>query len=422
MNVFERRESEVRSYCRAFPAVFERAVGAEVFDTDGRRYVDFFAGAGVLNYGHNNPKLKQALIDYLEQDGITHALDMSTAAKERFLETFERVILEPRGMNYKVQFTGPTGTNAIEAALKIARKSTGRANVIAFTNGYHGLTAGALALTGNRHFRHAAFATAQHVTFMPFDGFLGPEVNTVDYLRAFLEDSGSGVDLPAAIVLETVQAEGGIRVARPEWLHELAALCREFEILLVVDDIQAGCGRTGSFFSFDDVGLEPDIVTLSKAIGGYGLPMSLVLLKPEVDQWAPAEHTGTFRGHNLAFVAGTAALSYWETDEFAHDIQRKARLVQERLEHVRAQCSTIKTEMRGKGLLCGFELPEGMANAVSKKAFSHGLIAETCGPRDQVLKILPPLIIEDDLLHEGLNIIEQCVAEVMGEQMELAAV
>lgn len=422
MNVFERRESEVRSYCRAFPAVFERGVGAEIFDTDGRRYIDFFAGAGVLNYGHNNPKLKQALIEYLEQNGITHALDMSTAAKERFLETFERVILEPRGMDYKVQFTGPTGTNAIEAALKIARKSTGRANVIAFTNGYHGLTAGALALTGNRHFRHTAFVTAQHVTFMPFDGFLGPDVNTVDYLRAFLEDSGSGVDLPAAVVLETVQAEGGIRVARPEWLHELATLCRDFDILLVVDDIQAGCGRTGSFFSFDDVGIEPDIVTLSKAIGGYGLPMSLVLLKPAVDQWAPAEHTGTFRGHNLAFVAGTAALSYWETDEFARDIQRKARLVQERLEHVRAQCSTLETEIRGKGLLCGFELPEGIANSVSKKAFHHGLIAETCGPRDQVLKILPPLIIEDDLLHKGLDIIEQCVVEVMGEQMELAAV
>src|ERR1035438_6928249 len=283
-NIFDRRESEVRSYCRSFPAVFDRAQGPFLYDESGREYIDFFAGAGTLNYGHNHPRIKQAVMDYLQRHCVVHALDMWTVAKREFLETLETVILKPRKLDYKVQFTGPTGTNAVEAALKLARKVKQRSNVIAFTNGYHGLSAGALAITGNRHFRNEVLVNRLDVSFMPYDGYFGPEVNTLDYLRRFLLDNSSGVDLPAAIVIETIQAEGGINVAQNDWLRGLQAICREFDILLVVDDIQVGNGRTGTFFSFESAGIVPDIVVLSKAIGGLGLPMSVNLLTPELDQ------------------------------------------------------------------------------------------------------------------------------------------
>src|SRR5688572_26173076 len=282
-DIFSTRESEVRSYCRAFPAVFAQARGACLYDEAGTEYIDFFAGAGTLNYGHNHPDIKAAVLEYLQQDGIIHGLDMWTVAKRQFLETFEDVILKPRNLSYKVQFTGPTGTNAVEAALKLARKVKNRGNIISFTNGYHGLSAGALAATGNRHFRTEAFINRADVSFMPFEGYFGPQVNTLEYLRRFLADASSGVDVPAAIIVETVQAEGGINVASVEWLKGLEALCSEFDILLIVDDIQTGNGRTGSFFSFEPAGIRPDIVTISKAIGGMGLPMSLVLIQPEID-------------------------------------------------------------------------------------------------------------------------------------------
>lgn len=414
LKTFEQLESEVRSYSRAFPTLFTTAVNAHLHDTHGRRYIDFFAGAGVINYGHNNPHLKQAIINYMMDDGITHSLDMSTAAKQRFLTTFEQHILQPRHLHYKIQFTGPTGTNAVEAALKIARKVTGRHHIISFTNGYHGLTAGALALTGERYFRHPAFTTTQNVTFMPYDGYLGADLNTIDYLRTFLEDSASGVDLPAAIIVETVQCEGGVNIARATWLQQLAALCHQHHILLIVDDIQVGNGRTGAFFSFEEYNLQPDLVTLSKAIGGYGLPMSILLIKPEHDQWQPAEHTGTFRGNNLAFVGAAEAIEqYWQTPDFSRETTRKGQ-------HVAA---TIKSweanwplQTRGRGLVQGIALGvDGVAKAAAQHAFQNGLIIEACGSRNQVLKILPPLTIPDDVLEEGLQILHHSLAHALEE-------
>ena len=309
MHLIQSRESNVRSYSRSFPRTFTKGLGAHLFDTSGGRYIDFLSGAGALNFGHNHPAIKQAVVDYMINDGVTHSLDMATAAKEAFLEKFDQTILKPRGLDYKVQFTGPTGTNAVEAALKLARMVTQRANVVSFTNGYHGLTAGALAITGNSYYRNEAFVSRNNVSFLPFDGYFGPNVNTVEYFRKLLDDPGSGLDLPAAVILETIQGEGGVNVARPRWLGDLARLCKEHSILLIVDDIQVGVGRTGTFFSFEEANIVPDIVTLSKSIGGLGLPMSLVLLKPELDHWKPGEHTGTFRGNNLAFVAATQSVS-----------------------------------------------------------------------------------------------------------------
>jgi diaminobutyrate-2-oxoglutarate transaminase len=410
VDVFERLESQVRSYCRTFPAVFSRASGARVWDEQGREYLDFFAGAGTLNYGHNNPRIKASVIEYLAMDGIVHALDMYTVAKREFLTAFERIVLRPRGLEYRVQFPGPTGANAVEAAFKLARKVKNRSNVIAFTNGYHGLSAGALAATGNRHFRSEAFVNRLDVSFMPFDGYLGDGVDTLEYLRRVLTDDSSGVDIPAAVILETIQAEGGVNVARKEWLQGLERICREFDILMIVDDIQVGNGRTADYFSFEQAGIRPDIVTLSKAIGGIGLPMSLVLIHPQCDVWRPAEHTGTFRGNNLAFVAAQCALSYWEGEGFSQEIRRKEGILREGLVAMTERYPRLGMKVRGRGLIYGLEIPKpAMAKAVSQEAFQHGLIIELAGNEDQVLKFLPPLVVEDDELRRGLDIIDRAL-------------
>lgn len=274
MKIFEQIESEVQSYARSFPRVFNKAQGEFLYDEDGNRYLDFLAGAGTLNYGHNNPLFKEKLLEYIHADGITHGLDLHTKAKGEFLEVFNEKILKPRGLDYVMQFTGPTGTNAVEAALKLARNVTGRENVISFTNGFHGVTMGALAATGNSHHRGAAGVSLSGVSRMPFDGYLGDDIDTTVYLDKVLSDSSSGIDKPAAVIVETVQGEGGINVASVSWLQQLEKVCRKHEVLLIVDDIQAGCGRTGTYFSFEEAGIKPDIVTLSKSLGGYGLPFA----------------------------------------------------------------------------------------------------------------------------------------------------
>lgn len=301
-SVFTQHESEVRSYCRSWPTVFGQARGSWLTDTNGDRYLDFFAGAGALNYGHNNPVLKSALLEYIESDGITHGLDMATVAKGRLIEEFTSKILAPRDLDYKIQFPGPTGTNAVESALKLARKVTGRESIVSFTNAFHGMTLGSLSVTGNSMKRAGAGIPLVHATPMPFDNYLGGAVEDFSWFERVLDDSGSGLNLPAAVIVETVQGEGGVNVARAEWLRALSELCRRRDILLIVDDVQMGCGRTGEFFSFEEAGIKPDIVTLSKSISGYGLPLALVLIRRDLDVWSPGEHNGTFRGNNPAFV------------------------------------------------------------------------------------------------------------------------
>ncbi len=409
MRIFEEMESEVRGYVRSFPAIFDVAKGSEIFDENGNRFIDFFAGAGTLNYGHNHPKVTQALIEYLQHNGIVHGLDKATIAKRNFLQKFRDTILAPRNLQYKVQFTGPTGTNAVETALKLARMVKRRSNVISFTNGYHGLTMGALAVTGNYFYKDESYGSRANTAFMPYDGFLGEGVNTIEYLRRFLGDASSGVDLPAAVIVETVQGEGGINVASIQWLKELEQLCREFDILLIVDDIQVGNGRTGTFFSFERAGIHPDMVCLSKSIGG-GLPMALLLMRPELDQWQPGEHTGTFRGNNLAFVAAVETLAFWDNDDLAKAIAHKGRLLAQELEKLAGEFPQFEPKVRGLGMVWGIEFSAGVASETSQEAFSRGLIIETAGSQDQVLKFLPSLLIEEELLHEGLGIIRESLA------------
>ncbi|QEO13837.1 diaminobutyrate--2-oxoglutarate transaminase [Agromyces intestinalis] len=416
LDVFNRRESEVRGYVRAFPTVFDRATGSTLVDADGREYLDFFAGAGVLNYGHNNPAFTAALVEYLERGGIIHGLDMATSAKKAFIEAFERFILEPRGLAHKLQFTGPTGANAVEAALKIARTATGRATVVAFTNAFHGLSLGSLAATGNSHYRGAAGVGLDDVARLPYDGYLGPDVDTLDLFEKMLDDAGSGLDLPAAVIVEAVQGEGGINVASASWLQRLRRITEERGILLILDEIQAGVGRTGAFFAFEESGIVPDLVTVSKSISGSGLPMSLLLLRPEVDVWKPGQHTGTFRGNNLAFVSARVALeTYWADDAFMRQVAAKSALLRGELEQIAAEHPEQGFTVRGRGLFQGLvcDGDRTLASRVSKEAFTRGLVIETSGAFDEVLKFLPALTITDDELRRGLAIVRESLAAVL---------
>lgn len=414
MRIFEQVESQVRGYIRSFPAVFDTAQGAELFDEHGNRYIDFFAGAGVLNYGHNHPALTEAMVAYLQRNGILHALDKATVAKRTFLQKFVDTILEPRNLQYKIQFAGPTGTNCVESALKLSRMVKQRSNVIAFTNGYHGLTMGALSVTGNTFYRDESYGLRANSDFMPYDGYHGPDVDTIEMFRRMLEDHSSGVDLPAAVIVETVQGEGGINVASIGWLQRLERLCREFDILLIVDDIQMGNGRTGPFFSFERANIYPDMVTVSKSIGG-GLPMALLLMRPELDQWKPGEHTGTFRGNNLAFVAAAEALSmFWETDELTHEVERKGEIIRAKLDAIAAKYPQADIDVRGIGMAWGMDFHKpGAGSEISRLAFERGMVIETAGADDNVLKFLPALIIGDDLLQEGLGIVEDSIEAYM---------
>lgn len=419
MRIFEKMESEVRGYIRSFPAVFNRAKGSEIFDEHENRYIDFFAGAGSLNYGHNNPAVSAALIEYMQNDGIVHGLDKATIAKKSFLQKLNDTIFSPRNLEYKVQFTGPTGTNAVETALKLARMVKGRSNIIAFTNAYHGLSMGSLAVTGNSFYRDESYGVRANSAFIPFDGYMGKSFDSMAYLRRLLTDQSSGIDLPAAIIVETVQGEGGIHVARDEWLRELAEICREFDILLIIDDIQMGNGRTGTFFSFERAGITPDMVTVSKSIG-TGLPMALLLMRPELDQWKPGEHTGTFRGNNLAFVAATKALEYWDTPYFAEGIAHKGKLFEDGLKAIVEKYSAVKCELRGVGMVWGIDFADTtFASSVSEAAFQRGLIIETAGANGQVLKFLAALTIEEDLIAEGLKIIDESIGAVVAQHQAL---
>jgi len=421
MRIFEEMESEVRGYIRSFPALFDRAKGSEMFDDQGNRYIDFFAGAGSLNYGHNNPAVSQAMIEYLQHDGIVHGRDKATVAKKAFMQKFHDTILVPRNLEYKMQFTGPTGTNAVETALKLARMVKGRSNIITFTNAYHGLSMGSLAVTGNSFYRDESYGVRANSAFIPFDGYLGSGFDSMGYLRKLLTDQSSGVDLPAAIIVETVQGEGGIHIARDAWLQELSAICHEFDILLIVDDIQMGNGRTGTFFSFERSGITPDMVTVSKSIG-TGLPMALLLMRPELDQWKPGEHTGTFRGNNLAFVAATKALEYWDTPDFAEGIAHKGKLFESGLQDIVTKYADAKGELRGVGMVWGIDFSnESFASDVSEEAFKRGLIIETAGANGQVLKFLPALTIDEPLIEEGLAIIDAAMEAALEKGKRLRA-
>ena len=371
-STFETYESVVRSYCRHFPKVFTNAKGAVLTDEDGVEYIDFFCGAGAVNYGHNNEYIKQKMVDYLSTDGIIHALDMYTVPKREFIETLEKKIIEPRGFNYKIQFCGPTGTNAVEAALKLARKNKGRRNVFAFMGCFHGMTLGALSLTSEMYARNGAGASLSDVTHIPAP-YMFEGLDVIQYMQTLIDDDHSGVDKPAAVVMETLQAEGGIRPFSDEFLRQVREFCDRNDILMIVDDIQVGCCRCGSFFSFERAGIEPDMVVMSKSIGGLGMPLAILLLKGELVK---------------SFI------------------EREILPLDSRL------------ELRGMGLIWGIDFgkidPE-LSEVVIEKCFDNRLICECAGRDGAVLKIMPPLVIEDTLLMKGLNIVADAAKEILAK-------
>ena len=412
--VFQKYESNVRSYCRKWPVVMTRAKGSIYYDEDNNEYIDFFNGAGALNYGHNPDYIKEKLIKYLEEDNIMHSLDMYASAKRDFIKFYEEKVLAPRNLNYKIMFPGPTGTNGIEMAIKLARKVKNRSNIFAFMGAFHGMTLGSLALTTERFARKGAGVTLSNVTHIPTPYYLDNTFDTLKYLEEILNDDHSGIEKPAAIIIETVQAEGGIHVFTKEFLQGLRAICDKYDILLIVDDIQAGCSRTGTFFSFERADIVPDIVVQSKSIGGYGLPLAVVLIKPELDVFSPGEHNGTFRGFQLSMVAAKAGLEMMIDKNVPGEVKRKEKIVSDFLNKEIKPLLSGKQEIRGIGLMWGIEFIDGaLARKVLDRCFEKKLVIELAGRNDSVLKIMPSLLIEDDLLLKGLNIIKEAMIEVM---------
>ena len=416
-SVFESYESEVRSYCRHFPTVFKQSSGSFFIDEEGTKYIDFFCGAGAANYGHNNPVIKKKLIEYLENDGIIHALDMYTVAKREFIETFEEKVMKPRGLDYKIQFPGPTGTNANEAALKLARKVKKRTNVFALMGAFHGMTLGSLALTTDKASRKGAGVPLDNVTFIPAP-YMFPELDTVEYMQRMLDDDHSGIEKPAALFIETVQAEGGIMVFEAQWLKRIRQFCDDNDILLVVDDVQVGCCRSGTFFSFERAGIQPDIVTMSKSIGGYGLPLAVTLIKPELDIWTPGEHNGTFRGNQMAFVAAKAGLDFMLENKIEDGVKAKGEVVKKYIEEEILPLDS-RLAVRGIGLIWGIDFDKipvkGLADKVEMRCFDKKMIIEGAGRNNCVVKIMPPLTISEDELKYGLAIVKEAVQEVLAE-------
>jgi diaminobutyrate-2-oxoglutarate transaminase len=414
-STFKRHESVVRSYCRLFPAVFERGEGHLLIDENGREHIDFLAAAGAMSYGHNNEKLRDALVSYIQAGGVVNSLDLYSTAKRQFLERFSQVILEPRDLDYRVMFPGPTGSDAVEAAVKLARKVSGRRLVVSFTGAAHGVTVGALALSGDRAQRAGAGVSFESARAMPYSGYHGGAVDTLALFESYLNDPDSGIDLPAAVIVETVQADGGVNVASDQWMQKLEQLCRTHGMYLIVDDVHVGCGRTGPFFSFEHSGIRPDMVVLSKALSGFGTPFSVLLIDSEIDAFTPGEHGSSFRGHNLAMVTATAALDYWTDDALAKEIEEKGAFIRERLERLVANRPWLGAEVRGRGLILGLDLGlGGAAPQVAKACFERGLLVDVCGPNDRVLKISPPLTIDRDAIDSGVRIIEEAVAQAAG--------
>lgn len=414
--VFEKYESNVRSYCRKWPVVFSKAKGSIIIDEEGKKYIDFFNGAGALNYGHNPDYIKDKIIDYIAGDGIVHSLDMYASAKKEFLNYFENEVLAPRGLEYKVMFPGPTGTNSVETALKLARKVKKRSNIFALMGAFHGMTLGSLSLTTERAARAGAGVVLTDVTHIPAPYAMGGNFDTLKYIEEILNDDHSGIEKPAAIILETVQAEGGIHVFSNEFLQGLRKLCDKYDILMIVDDIQVGCSRTGYFFSFERANIVPDIVCMSKSIGGYGFPFALTLFKPELDVFNPGEHNGTFRGFQLSMITAKAGLEIMNNEKIPEEVRRKEKVVSDYLDKNIKPLLNSDMNIRGIGLIWGIDFKDGvLARAVLDKCFENGLIIELAGRNDSVLKIMPSLVIPDDTLIEGLDIIKNCIVEVMNK-------
>ncbi len=391
---------------QSYPTVFTTASGCQLNDSDGRTYLDFVAGEGGLNYGHNNPVLKQALLKYLSENGVVQNSHLATQAQAAFGNAIQEHILKPRNLKYEVARVHADGAHAMDAALDVARHATGRSHVIAFTNASSKTLQSSMSASSDTSRVQNA---ARDVMHMPYDGYLGDDIETLDLTEKYLADASSGVDAPAAFVVETVQGEG-LAGASSCWLWRLQGLAKKYQALLIVDDTHVGCGRTGTFFSFEQVGLRPDIVCLASSLSGYGLPLGSILYKAELDQWKPEERRAISQGNELALVTAGAALEeFWSTGTFSEKVQRLADRMTARMERL-ATCTGC--QLRGRGLIQGvaFDDPT-LATRAKDEAFARGVLVGTSGANEEVLRLLPPLTITEEELDKGLDAVEEAVAK-----------
>jgi diaminobutyrate-2-oxoglutarate transaminase len=409
MNPFEELESNVRYYCRRWPAVFSTAVGSTITAEDGTPYLDFFAGAGALSYGHNNPVLVDLAIEHLRAGKILHSLDTYTVEKRQFLEAMERHVLAPRQLDMVVQTVGPTGATAVEAALQLAQRVTGHRAVVGFDGSYHGMTYRTASISASM----AGRTTSAHLKdFVALPYVRNVSESDLQLLDRTLDSTVDGQRI-GAVIIEPTQGEGGARPFDPLYLRAIRERCSERGILVIADEVQAGVGRTGAFFSFEGSGLDPDIVCLSKSISGLGLPMALNLVRRDLDTWAPGEFSGTFRGNNLAFATSATMLdTYWADSNLEKNTERRGLIVRDALEEISEHFGNGHFVARGNGLLCGLDVGDSqLAADIAEAAFERRLIVETCGAGDTTVKLLPPIVIDEDQLTDGLARLRAAVAD-----------
>ena len=426
-------ESNVRSYPRKLPLAIAKAQGCRVIDVEGAEYLDCLAGAGTLALGHNHPAVIESIQDVLASGLPLHTLDLTTPLKDAFTEA----LLSHFPENYVLQFCGPSGADAAEAAIKLAKTYTGRANVISFSGGYHGMTHGALALTGNLGAKNAVNNLMAGVQFMPYPheyrcplgigGEAGVEALTY-YFENFIEDVESGVVKPAAVILEAIQGEGGVVTAPVKWLRKIREVTQKHGIVLILDEVQAGFCRSGKMFAFQHADIEPDVVIMSKAVGG-SLPLAVLAIKKEFDAWQPAGHTGTFRGNQMAMATGLATLRVLKEQNLADNARERGDFIQAELKKLAQELPCIGN-VRGRGLMIGIEivderLPQdhmgaypadaALAVAIQKACFHNKLLLERGGRGGTVVRLLPPLIITHEDCVELLAKFKQSVLDALKE-------
>ncbi len=415
-------EGENVSYPKGIPLAFDRAKGAIVTDVDGNSYIDFFSSCGVMNLGHNNPDILEAV---KQGEGLMlQAVDFPTKARVEFTEKLLGMLPETMRGKYKVNFGGPTGSDAVEAALKLARINTGRYGMIAFQGGYHGMTMGALSVTSKLFHRQPVAPLIPGVHFVPFcssyrcpfgSGHADCDFKCIDLFREILENPHSGVDKPAAIIIEPIQGEGGTYIPRAGWLEQIVDIAKRNGALVIFDEIQTGFYRTGKLFSFEHTNSIPDIITLSKGIGGIGFPLSLVLYRNELDTWKPGTHIGTFRGNQLGFLAGFAALNFVEEENIGEYVDRIGAYIQQRLLALQKQFDGIG-DVRSIGMMFGVEYVKDKttrepdaerAKLIRKLAYENGLLLEIGGYYNNVVRFLPPLVLTKHIAKNGLDIFDR---------------
>jgi diaminobutyrate-2-oxoglutarate transaminase len=421
-------DSSARTYPRRLPVAIAEASGSSIVDVDGRRYIDFLSGAGVLAVGHNHPELIAAVRDQLGK--LTHGLDFPTPVRAEF--TRRQLAMLPASLrdDVKMHFCGPTGADGVEAAIKLCKKATGRGGVVAFQGSYHGSTHGAMSLTSETQPKAGLQNLLPGIHFTPYAYChrcplsLKPETcatNCAELLGNTLRDTHGGVQKPAAIILELVQGEGGSIPAPVDFVRRIAAMAREQDIPLIVDEVQTGCGRTGTWFAFEQYGITPDVIVASKGLSGMGLPVSIIMYRKHLDTWAPGSHIGTFRGNNLAFASANAYLDVLERDDVLANVRAQGAYLLAELTELR-RTSALVADVRGLGLMLGIEMTgygpassSKVASQVQQAALTRGLIVEVGGREDCVIRLLPALNLSHRVAGEALTILLDAVASVEAE-------